>query len=149
MNNVNIDMECIDQRMDFDVVAAIASKDGALIRVHVAARAGHTCAGLHKFSAMFFNIQKHTLAELQQQEESERAAMNAGPAKELHFDSDGYLHGTAGWQRALKDPENWEALWGGDFWVKHEIWTTWEDVDESARFQRVNDMPITHEELNA
>lgn len=151
MNHVDVEMECTDQRMDFDVVAAIASKDGALIRVHVAARAGHTIDGLYKFSSMFFNIQGHTLDELQQQDAKEQAVINAGPKRVLQFDSYGFIYGVDGYHRALKDPESWEAHWYGDCWLLHDAWVIkaqQQGVEDTTEFRRTSGRPLTHKELN-
>jgi hypothetical protein len=146
---LSADMECSEQGMDFDVQAFIASKDGALVRVHVAASAGHTIEGLHKFSAMFFNIQEHTLVELMKQNESAPGVM-VELKRELHFDSHGYLYGRLGYLRASVDPDAWDIhLWGGH-WIPLEQWQGDVDtVEDNTEFRRKLGRGLTHEELNA
>jgi len=74
--------------------------------------------------------------------------------KQAHFDSQGLLHGAAGYEIAKKNPLEWEARGNPDgFWVDYVTWKDWAEKGPTTvarmSFRRANCVkPLTHEELN-
>lgn len=74
--------------------------------------------------------------------------------EEVHFDSNGHIHGLTGYAVVKKNPFEWEARGNPNgFWVDYVTWKDWAEKGDIwvtlMSFRRATTAKsITHEELN-